>query len=318
MPTNILKGTMFALGACFIWGLIFIVPLFMDHFTPIEIALGRYFTYGILSFCIFLRIYLQGTCRYPFSIWLKVIGFSLVYSIGYYTFVILAVRYATPAICALILGVSPITIAFYGNWKQKECSYQSLVLPSILILIGLIVINAPYIMESTSPSTYLIGLFCAVWALIGWSWFVVANSAFLKNNPDVKSGDWSTLLGVGTLFWVFTMGLVVTLFFEDQLDFNKYVTPGPELVNFLIGCGVLGLICSWVGAYLWNKASFYLPVSLAGQLTIFETLFGLCFFYMLEQKLPPKMELLGVALLLTAIGYGIRASSQAVQEKALN
>lgn len=318
MPTNIPKGTVFALAACFIWGLVFIVPLFMEGFTPIEIALGCYLTYGLLSFIIFLKVYILGGCRYPLAIWIKGIGFALVCTIGYYIFVILSIRYSTPAICTLILGISPITIAFYGNWKKKECRYRTLILPSLLILFGLVVINVPNIMQSTSPSTYFLGLFCGVWALIAWSWYVVANAAFLKNNPDVDSGDWSTLVGVGTLFWVFLLGIITVIFFEDHLDFNRYFTPDQQTINFFIGCTVLGLVCSWLGAFLWNKASLYLPVSLAGQLTIFETLFGISFVYMLEQRVPPKMEFLGISFILMAIVYGLRVSTQAVKEKMVN
>lgn len=316
MPANILKGTLYAIGACFIWGLIFVVPLYMESFTPIEIALGRYLSYGSISSLILFRAYFQGGCRYPLSVWTRALCYSFICSIGYYTFVILAMRYSTPAICTLILGICPIAIAFYGNWRQKECSYRSLMMPSVLIAIGLVVINVPYILETPSPSTYLLGLVCALWALVAWSWYVVANSAFLKKNPHVDSGDWSTLMGVGTMFWVLNLGILSPFFFEDQLDWNKYFEPGPELYSFLIGSAILGILCSWVGGFLWNRASFYLPVSLAGQLTIFETLFGVSFVYMFEQRLPPKMEFLGVAFLLSAIIYGIRVSAKGKADSA--
>jgi drug/metabolite transporter (DMT)-like permease len=85
----------------------------------------------------------------------------------------------------------------------------------------------------------------------------------------------------------------------------------------MIGSAVLGVLCSWLGSFLWNRACLHLPVSLAGQLTIFETLFGISFVYIFEQRFPPTMEFLGICFLLTAILYGIRASSQAAQEKEL-
>jgi len=311
--SNIFKGTIYALSACLIWGLIFIVPLFMESFTPIEIALGRYLTYGGLSMLILIKAYFQRRFFYPIAIWVRALGYSFVCSIGYYTFVILALRNSTPAICTLILGICPITIAFYGNWRTKECSYKSLIFPSVLILVGLIIINAPHLSETTSPSTYFFGLMCAVLALLGWSWYVVANSAFLKKNPEVDSGDWSTLIGVSTLFWVLILGGVSLGFFEGQVDFSKYDNEGPELYNFLIGCGFLGIFCSWVGGFLWNKASLYLPVSLAGQLTIFETLFGICYVYLFEQRLPPTLEFTGIVLLVSATIYGIRIFSHSTQ-----
>lgn len=300
------KGIAFALGACFIWGLIFIVPQFMTGFTSIEVALGRYFVYGIISSLIFCKSKFQGTCRHPRGIWVKALYFSLASTIVYYTFVVLALRYSTPAICALILGISPITIAFYGNWKQRETTFKSLIIPSALILIGLVIINVPHLEESGSISTYVLGLVCSFLALLAWSWYVVANSRFLKHHPEVRSSDWSTLIGVATLFWVFVFALFLSLFFENQLQMEKYLTPGPELTKFIIGSAILGLLCSWVGAFLWNKASLHLPVSLAGQLTIFETIFGVVFVYTLERQMPPRMESIGIVILLIAIVYGIR------------
>lgn len=226
-------------------------------------------------------------------------------TIGYYTFVVLALRYASPAICALILGISPISIAFYGNWKERECSFKSLILPSVLIFIGLVMINAPHLLEAESPSTYLLGLLCAFVALLTWSWFVVANSRFLRDHPEIKSSDWATLIGVATIGWVVILGVCLAV--AGNFDHpDKYLTLGPALIKYIAGCAALGLLCSWLGGYLWNTASHYLPVSLAGQLTIFETIFGLLFVCLLDKRIPPSFECVGIGLLLAAIFYGIR------------
>jgi drug/metabolite transporter (DMT)-like permease len=289
----------------------------MEGFTPVEIAFGRYFIYGAISFLVFLKIYLQGGARYPLNIWLKAIGYSLSCTVGYYIFVIFSMRYSNPAICTIILGVAPITIAFYGNWKLKECSFRCLIFPSVLVLIGLVSINAPHIIESSSPSTYLLGLVLAMAALLAWTWYVVANSDFLKTYTMVKSEEWATLIGVSTLFWVFALGLVSFLFFEDQLDFTKYLNFNEQLISFLLGSAVLGILCSWLGAYLWNKAALHLPVPLAGLLMIFETLFGLSYVYLFEQRFPPIMEFLGIVILLAAIIYGIRSSTRSFEENQI-
>lgn len=300
------KGTTFALAACFIWGLIFIVPQYMAGFSPIEITIARYSLYGIVSFLIFLKARSKGACKYPKAIWIKALSLSVFSTTGYYIFVILALRYSTPAICALILGFSPITIAFYGNWKQKEVAFRSLTVPSLLILLGLIVINAPHLMESDSPSMHVLGLFCALLALASWSYYVVINSKFLKQNPEVQSSDWSTLIGVTSLFWAGLLTVFLGLFSNQDLNFSKYTTLNAELISFLVGIGILGILCSWVGGFLWNKASLYLPVSLAGQLMIFETIFGVLFVYTLKQDMPPLMEGIGIVLLLLAIIYSLR------------
>jgi len=309
------KGIAYAIGACGIWGLIFIVPQFMEGFSAIEIAIGRYLFYGLVSSLILLRSGFKGLVRYPWSIWKKALGFSLLSSIVYYSFVVFALRYSTPAICALVLGVSPITISFYGNWKEKEHHFKSLLIPSFLILSGLAIINTPQIMQTPSPSTYMLGLICAFWALLIWSWFAVANAGFLKNHPEVASNDWSTLIGVSSLLWVMVLSGILCFCFAEHFEVEKYFIYSESLRGFLVGSAILGLLCSWVGFFLWNRASCYLPVSLAGQLMIFETVFGLLFFYLIDRNIPSTEEVIGISLFLIAIVYGIRSSSKLSEEK---
>lgn len=305
------KGIVYALAACFIWALVYVIPQFIVGFTPLEISLGSYLFYGIISLFIYTKERIQGSSRYPLSIWSRALYFSLISTIVYYTCVVLAIRYATPAVCALILGIGPITISFYGNWKQKDGNFRYLLLPSILIFVGLIIINAPHIHDIESNVDHIIGLICSFLALIAWSWYVVANSIFLKNNPHVASDDWSTLMGVSTLLWVFICSTLLLLFFNESINLEKYYTAGPALTNFIVGCGALGLLCSWLGTFLWNKASFHLPVSIAGQLTIFETIFGLLFVYILIEGVPSRTECMGITLLLTSVALGVRLSNQA-------
>jgi drug/metabolite transporter (DMT)-like permease len=280
----------------------------MEGFTSLEIVTGRYLCYGLVSCFLFLNARRLKSCKYPLSIWIKSLGYSLVSSFGYYIFVVLSLRYASPAICALILGICPITIAFYGNWKQKECSFRSLVLPSVLIFVGLVMINLLPILNTESPSTYLLGLACGFICLGTWSWYVVANSRFLKNNPEVDSKDWVTLLGITTFFWAVIFAIGLCLLYPETM--GKFIHFDNSLWSFVIGCAILGLICSWFGTFLWNKASVALPVSLIGQLNIFETIFGLIFVYLLEQRLPPLLEIAGVFLLLAAVAYGISVFSK--------
>jgi drug/metabolite transporter (DMT)-like permease len=312
-----LKGTLFALGACFIWGLIFIVPQFMSHFSPVEVALGRYTCYGLLSSLIFLRLRVKGSCKYPLPIWLKAMVFSFASTFGYYIFVILALRFASAAICALILGICPIVTAFYGNWKEREFSFKKLIAPSILILVGLIIINAPHFNDNPSSSLYAAGLLCSLGALAAWSWYVVANAGFLKRNPQIALSEWATMIGVASMVWSLFFGALSWLIFGSEIESGRYSLQNPHFIPFLMGAAILGLLCSWVGGFFWNKASFHLPISLAGQLTIFETIFGLVFVWILEKTLPPVWEGIGIFLLLTAIVYGIRlTSSPAVEQKA--
>lgn len=300
-----IQGVIYALSACLIWGLIYVVPQFSPNFSSIEVVLGCYFFYGLVSVLMFFKSHLNGKNRYSKAIWMKAFELSLVSTIIYYTFVVLALRHSPPAICTLILGISPITIAFYSNWQQKEIGFKSLIVPSILILIGLVIINAPQL-ETRTYSGYFFDLTYSFLALVAWTWYVVANARFLKQHPGFRSSDWTTLVGVATLFWVFFFALILSITFGNHIQMEKYLTWNEELRVFLIGSAILGILCSWVGAFLWNKASQRLPVFLTGQLTVFETIFGVTFVYWATGTSPTLFETTGIILLLTAIVFGIR------------
>ncbi len=309
------KGIAYALGACFVWGLIFVAPLFMEGFSPIEIAIGRYTVYGSLSLAILLRAMIHGACSYPFSIWIRAVAFSFVLSLGYYPALILSIRYANAAVAALISGLAPIAIAFYGNWRERECNFRTLLLPSVLILCGLVLINVPHLHASEVPGDYLIGLGCALLSLCAWVGYVVANSRFLKSNPQVEASHWTTLIGVGTLFWTVVSVLIIGFFYLEYFEPQYYSINDPEFISYIVGCIVLGLICSWMGQFFWNKASTYLPVSLAGQITVCETIFALGFVYAVEQRFPPQKEVLGIILFLFAILLALRAAKASVEKE---
>lgn len=302
-------GIAFALSACLIWGVIFVVPQFMPSFNAIEVSSGRYVLYGLLSSFLFLRLQFIKKRKYPFSIWKKAFLYSLIFAVGYYPCVVLGARFSSPAICALIMGIAPISIALYGNWKEKECTYKSLFFPSLLILIGLVLVNAPAF-QSAIPSTYLIGLGSCIIALSAWSWYVVANARFLKRTPEMLSSEWATLNGICTFFWILLFLAATACFSSESIQIKKYIGLHPEAIAFLSGSAILGIVCSFIAFALWNRATLYLPVSLAGQLTVFETIFGLVYIYALEARMPPLFECIGIIFFLAAIVYGIRKASQ--------
>ena len=305
-----LKGIVFALIAGAIWGMTFVVPEFMGNLTAMEVTVGRYVLFGLFSSAFFLKTWIQKKTSYPKRVWLSALSIAFFSSIGYYTFFILSIRYSTPAICALILGMSPITIAFYGNLKERSVPFRSLLIPSLLIFVGLIIINAPHFTTSAAPDLFMLGLLYGFLSLITWSLYTVTNGRFLKENPEISPVDWSNIVGVATLIWALIFAVALILFFPQEFRIEKCSPFNPDFPTFIIGSAILGIICSWVAIYYWNKASFYLPVTLAGQMMISPTIFGVLFAYILEKNIPPPMEILGIGLLLFAISYGIRQFSR--------
>lgn len=290
-------GILFALGACFLWGLVFIVPQFLDDFSAIELALGRYFVYGSLSTAIIINKGLAYWKKIPSTAWVTALSFGLISNILYYMGVVFGLRYATAPITILIIGLTPITVAFYGNWQTREIPFRSLMIPCLWMFFGMVLVNiteVDWTFSTYTPAEYLYGLGWACVALFGWTWFAVNNARFLKQYPSFRRSDWTTLLGFCTLGWVIIFGVVYYMVTKSTLDLSKLSLFTSSGLRYLGGVLLLGIVCSWLGSYLWNYASTYLPMPLMGGLIICETLFGLSFVYVCDFHCPSWMEFVGI------------------------
>ena len=86
---------------------------------------------------------------------------------------------------------------------------------------------------------------------------------------------------------------------------------GPRPGLFIALMLAIGLFASWLGTLCWNEASQRMPHALAGQLIVFETLAALSYALMLRGERPPALTLVGVALLMGGVWWGMSASSTA-------
>lgn len=294
--------------ACFFWGLIFVIPSFIINFSPLEITLGRYLTYGLFS--VILMIFnwkeISSLCSMiHMKKWGYAILFTLVADFSFYIFLIMGMNYSSPPAIALVLGLSPITIALFGR-LPKNGMIKTLTFPIFLICLGLALVNMKSLILEYSQikiDKYIFGLICGSLSLWCWTWFVVKSRQFLKNHPDIEVLHWTMMLGVST-FGIAVLGFILMfLFFPSGVE--KFFIPSYELSSYLIGAVFLGLCCSWIPLYLWNSATRFLPLHIAGLLTVFETLFGLIFLYITQQQLPSNFELIGIFSMLSGVTLSI-------------
>lgn len=298
-------GIVFALIACFLWGTIYVIPIFLPGYNAIEITFMRYFFFGGIS-SLLVAIKFKKIKRYSLKSWIIAFILALSGHVIFYFSTVIALRFATPAVTILIAGLVPIVIAYYGNFELREGRIASLILPSIGIGLGLFLVNFSEIdwsFKLEKPWQYIFGLMSAFLALLLWSWYAVKNGQFLKSNESMDHGDWATIIGVGTFFWVLIFLGIILFFRHGHIDWQKYFTPSSNLIYFLVGTFYLGVVCSWGGSFFWNRASSYLPLSVAGPLVIFETLFGLTFAFLVQKRIPSIIELFGMFAMLFSIAY---------------
>jgi drug/metabolite transporter (DMT)-like permease len=71
--------------------------------------------------------------------------------------------------------------------------------------------------------------------------------------------------------------------------------------SFLAVCAGVGLLASVVGNAFWNRMSRLLPLTMVGQMILFETLFALLYGFLWEKRLPTSLEVCAVLFLIAGV-----------------
>lgn len=315
-----LLGILFAAAAGACWGLMFIAPIVLDAFTPLEITIGRFLVYGLVSLTLLAPRLLLSTQppawpRIGPLVWLAFTG-----SVGFYLLLTAAVQTLGVAATSLMIGLVPFVITLLGRKEQSSLPIQPLLLPLAAILVGVVLINLDALSkgasgEGLSLAQLLIGLFFAVAALISWSSFAVTNARFLKQNPSISSNQWSLWMGVaaGGLALLCLLLVLLDTYLRDPT--HPYGLRSTQDWFLFAGVSLLiGLLGSVIGNLLWNAASRRLPVSLTAQVFIFEPLFALLYGFSHAQRFPRPLETLAIVLLISGVLLGIRAHRQPAKQ----
>lgn len=293
--------------ACFFWGILFVIPQILVNFTPFEIALGRYMCFGIVSMGILLLLKRDVLKKIPRRAWLLALLFCLMMNFAYYSSLNAGLRSSNPAVITLLVGISPITIALYGNWTMSEGYGKKLIAPTVLILLGLFLVNVEALLleyEVESFNEYIFGLFCGLCSLGIWTWYAVANARFLRQNPEIDPKEWTTIVGVVTFFCTI-IGIMIHIAITEVEELEKFSFNNPEFWIFLGGSFMTAVCCSWIAYSMWNYASKHIPISVMGQIAVLETIFGLIFIYAIEWDTPSSFEFWGIIVMIIGVLVGL-------------
>jgi drug/metabolite transporter (DMT)-like permease len=307
---DVTTGVAVGVAANLTWGLAFLVPVLLAAFDPVVITLGRYLAYGTVSLLL-LAVGAQKLRGHGWGMWRTAALFALTGNVGYYFFLVQGIALVGAPVVVVIIGTMPVTVALYGNWRRREFPFSRLALPLGLIVTGLVVVNAVEVdwsgVGQGGLTAQVGGILCALTAVGLWTWYGVSNATFLKAHPEVSPGQWTTAIGVMT----FVMALVASPALLVGLPYQSSPAPGglgASVWWLVAGSLLLGVVVSWGGTLLWNRASHLLPVSVAGQLIVFETLSGLSYVFLATWRLPPPLEVGGVVIVITGVLIGIRRS----------
>ena len=315
----LVSGTLFALAAGLVWGLVFVAPLLLPEYPAALQSFGRYVAFGLIALPLAWmdRARLREFTR---ADWREAARLGLVGNIVYYLFLASAIQSAGAPLPTMIIGTLPVVIAISSNTRNVRRDGRlpwSRLAPSLLLIaLGIACVNqVEWQHLQADPNAdvrrYLGGALLAVGAVACWTWYPIRNADWLRAHPDRSPRAWATAQGVATLPMALT-GYLLWLAWaasrargEAGAGFALPFGPRPAyFIGLMVG---IGLLASWLGTMFWNEASQRLPTTLVGQLIVFETLSALAYAFMLRGSMPSALTLAGIALLVVGVAWALRA-----------
>lgn len=301
-PPGMVTGILAGLGAGAFWGTAFLAPLLTPGFSSIDLTVGRFLACGLLSVLLLAWAGLRGEAHLPTwrqagaALWLSLLGYT-----GYYLLLVLAIQAAGAALPVLIIGTIPLWIMLLG--KPQGLRWGALVPGLLLTMAGLALmmrVTAHGAGAAGSGDDLWLGIFFAVLAMASWTAFGLLNAGWLSRHPEVNSTVWANWLGVAAGLGALGIWAVA------GTDVDTLVQR-PGFGRFLVVCAVTGIGSAWIASVLWNMASRRLSPSLAGQLIVSETVFGLIYTFAWSAQWPAALQWAACVLFVLGILASIKA-----------
>lgn len=300
---KILLGVGNGVAAGAVWGLVFLAPQLLSGFSALQISAGRYLAYGLIAVLLLAPRWRSVALMIGKPEWLALIGLSLLGNILYYVLLANAVWFAGGPASALIVGLVPVVVTVLGARQEGAVAFRSLLGPLGLCLLGVVLVGWEALAADQSthePLVRLAGLACAVGALVSWTLYSLWNARWLDRRPDISGHDWSLLTGVMT-------GALALLLAVPAFLMTGQAGHGANDWSLFWGVSVgIAILASILGNGFWNRASRLLPMTLAGQMIVFETLFALAYGFLWERRGPTGLEILAIVSLLAGVVWCAR------------
>lgn len=306
-------GTLYALAAGLMWGLVFVAPLLLPDYPAALQSVGRYLAFGLIALPLAWidRAALRRLAR---ADWIEALKLAAIGNLLYYVCLASAIQRAGAPLPTMIIGTLPVVIAISANLRDHRrdgrLPWRRLFPSLLLIALGIACVNRVELAALSSDpdanlARYAQGALLAVIAVACWTWYPLRNADWLRAHPDRNPRTWATAQGLATLplalagYALLWAGMAAT-----GSDFAMPFGPRPW---FFIGLmAAIGLFASWLGTLCWNAASQRLPTALVGQLIVFETLAALAYAYVLRGRMPEPLTLAGIALLVAGVAWALR------------
>jgi len=322
----LLTGTVYALAAGLMWGLVFIAPTLLADYPATLLVVGRYLAFGLIALPLawWDRARLAELTR---ADWLEALKLSAVGNLLYYLCLAAAIQRAGGPLPTMLIGTLPVVIAIVSNLRGSAAvrardgrlPWARLAPSLLLIAAGIACVNQAELQHlrhrgGIDLQRYAEGALLALAAVACWTWYPIRNADWLRAHKDRSATAWATAQGLATLplallgyavLWGWTA-------WQGTADGSAAIPAtampfGPRPAAFIGWMLVIGFFASWLGTLCWNEASQRLPPALGGQLIVFETLAALAYAFALRGQAPQSLTLGGIVLLVSGVVMALRS-----------
>ncbi|MFT4091677.1 MAG: EamA family transporter, partial [Asticcacaulis sp.] len=95
-------------GAGALWGLVFLAPELVSGISPVQLTIGRYLAYGLLSLALILPVWRKLRDRVDKRDWINLALLAFFGNIFYYILLSAAVQTGGIALTSLVIGFMPV------------------------------------------------------------------------------------------------------------------------------------------------------------------------------------------------------------------
>jgi drug/metabolite transporter (DMT)-like permease len=277
-----------------------------------QLAAGRYVAYGLFALPMVWphwRRYLDVLGKRE---WIALFYLSILGNILYYVLLAAAVQLGGVAMTSLVIGFLPVAVTIIGS-RDKGAVPLTRLLPSLFLsAAGILCIGWESLGKASAGAfaAQALGLLCAFGALASWTTFAVSNSRWLGRLEHVSGHDWSLLLGIVT-------GAQALVLIPPALLFETTSQSGTQWLLFGGVAAAVALFSSIIGNGLWNRMSRLLPLTMVGQMILFETLFALLYGFLWDQRLPSVLEGAAILFVLASVLTCLAAHRPREADRAL-
>ncbi len=303
-----LVGIACGMGAGALWGLVFLAPEMARDFSPLLLTIGRYLCYGLIAAALIAPRWRGLFARVPKQQWRNLFWLALFGNTLYYVLLASAVQNGGIAMASLIVGFVPVAVTVIGSREAGAVGLRKLWPSLVLCAAGIVCIGWQSLagsMAMGSGEKALFGLVCAFGALASWTAFAVGNARCLAMVHEVSAQEWNLLTGLVTgaqNLALVPLALVLELGGTQAVSHST----GDWLRFAAVSAGV-AVVASIIANAMWNTMSRRLPLTLVGQMIVFETLFALLYAFAWEGRAPALLEIVALGLVVGSMVSCLKA-----------